>query len=91
MMLLSPGGLTGLEMSAAELHGLGYRLLADPQTALLAAFEAMQAYYTEMADGLAIRSRRHGDWKDLQDRLHDAIGLETLLDVERRTVEKPGG
>lgn len=88
MKLLPSGGLATLGMSADEMHGLGYRLLADPQTALLAAFEAMQAYYGEMVDKLGIHTRRTGDWKILQNQIHDTIGIETLLDVERRTVEK---
>jgi methylisocitrate lyase len=89
MMLMSPGGLAKIDMNAADLHALGYRILADPQTPLLAAFEAIRANYAEMAEAVAIRSRPASDWEDLQEDLHDVIGLDTLLEVERRTVEKP--
>jgi len=87
MLLLAPGGLAALAMTPAELHGMGYRLLVDTSTPLLAAYEAMRAVYTELADGFAIRSRPQADWPHLQAELHDSIGLETLLAVERRTVE----
>lgn len=89
MLLLRPGGLASFGMTPADMHALGYRILVDPATPLLAAFEAMRAVYAEMADGFALTSRPAEDWARLQDEQHDAIGLDRLLEVERRTVE-PG-
>ena len=88
MLICRPGGLAGLGLSLAEMHKLGYRLLVDPATPLLAAYEAMKAVYAEMADGFALRSRPTQDWERLQHEQHATIGLERLLEVERRTVEK---
>jgi len=91
MLLLAPGGLAALAMTPAELHALGYRLLVDTSTPLLAAFEAMRATYGELADGFAVRSREPAAWTGLQAELHNVIGLESLLAVERRTVEHEDG
>jgi methylisocitrate lyase len=87
MLLLKPGGLANFDMSLEDMGSLGYRLLADPATPLTAAYEAMRAVYTEMADGFTMTSRPTADWGGLQDDMHDTIGLEELLAVERRTVE----
>lgn len=88
MLLLPPGGLAALDMTPADMHGIGYRILVDTATPLLAAYEAMRAVYRELADGFAVRSRPLGDWEDLQAQQHETIGLERLLEIERRTVEK---
>ncbi|MDP6563416.1 MAG: isocitrate lyase/PEP mutase family protein [Alphaproteobacteria bacterium] len=90
MLLLPAHGVAALDLTAVELRSLGYCLLVTPVTPLLAAYEAMRAVYAELADGFAIRSRPVADWQRLQDELHDTIGLEDLLAVERRTVEPPG-
>jgi hypothetical protein len=55
---------------------------------LSAAYEAMRGVYNEMADGFTLTSRPVADWGKLQDDIHETIGLEHLLEVERRTVEK---
>ena len=70
------------------MHAIGFRILVDPAAPLLAAYEAMRAVYAELADGFAIRSRSPADWEALQHAQHATIGLERLLEVERRTVEK---
>ncbi len=88
MLLLGPGGLANFDMSLDDMAGLGYRILADPSTPLTAAYEAMRDVYAEMANGFALTSRPPGDWRKLQDDMHETIGLEHLLEVERRTVEK---
>lgn len=87
MHLCRPGGLAALGLSLAEMHALGYRILVDPSAPLLAAYEAMRAAYAELADGFAIRSRPPAAWETLQHALHETIGLDRLLEVERRTVE----
>ena len=88
MLICRPGGLARMGLSMAELHGMGYRLLVDPATPLLAAYEAMKAIYAEMAKDFTVRSRPVADWERLQHEQHETIGLETLLEVERRTTEK---
>jgi len=41
--LVRRGGLAGLDMTLGDLGGLGYRIVADPSTPLLAAYEALWA------------------------------------------------
>ncbi|MDP6406111.1 MAG: isocitrate lyase/PEP mutase family protein [Alphaproteobacteria bacterium] len=88
MLLLRPGGLASLDMTPAEMRALGFCLLIDASTPLLAAYEAMRGVYAEMADGFAVRSRPLEDWRDLQEAQHATIDLQRLLDIETRTVEK---
>ena len=90
MYMTLQGGLSAIGHSANELHQLGYRLVVDPATPLLAAFEAMRCAYREIAAwqphpalGAA------GGEREIQVRIHDVIGLEALLDIERKTVEHP--
>ena len=75
-------------MTPGEMHGLGYRIIVDPITPLLAAFEAMKGIYDELAGDFAVRSRPPEAWHGLQDSLHSVIELEKLLAIEKETVEK---
>ena len=70
-----------------ELTGLGIRLVVDAQTPLLAMHRALRDCYASMlecepdplvGDSIAAENKA----------LQQSIGLETLLDVERRTVER---
>ena len=73
--------------SLADLGALGYRIVADPSTPLLAAYEAWKAVYAELADGFgAGRPRR--EWGPTEKEMLGVIGLERLLAIERATVEK---
>jgi methylisocitrate lyase len=87
MYLTRRGGLAGLGMSLADLGGLGYRIVADPSTPLLAAYEAWKAIYADLRDGFgAGRPRR--DWDPLEKEMLGVIELDKLLAIERTTVEK---
>jgi methylisocitrate lyase len=88
MLLTGGGGLAGLDMTPAELHGLGFRILVDAMTPLLAAFEAMRAVYQETAGDFTLRSRPVADWKVATDALHEVIGLARLIAIEKDTVEQ---
>jgi methylisocitrate lyase len=87
MYLTGRGGLAGLGMTLADLGGLGYRIVADPTTPLLAAYEAWQRTYADLraAFGAGTPAR---DWGPLERDMLGVIGLEKLLAVERATVEK---
>ena len=87
MYLTGRGGLAGLGMTLADLGGLGYRIVADPSTPLLAAYEAWQRTYADLraAFGAGTPAR---DWGPLEKDMLGVIGLEKLLAVERATVEK---
>ena len=88
MYLAGRGGLAGLGMTLSELGSLGYRIVADPGTALLAAFSAWKQVYADLADDFGASARPSEDWGALEHEMLDVIGLERLLEVERRTVEK---
>ncbi len=69
------------------LAGLGYRIVADPSTPLLAAYEAWKKTYADLVDGFgAGRPRR--DWGPLEKEMLGVIELDRLLAIERTTVEK---
>lgn len=88
--ILKPGGLASLDMTAADLHACGFRLLIDPATPLLAAYEAMKNIYAELAaNGFAIRSRPQEEWTRLQKEQHRTVDLNMLIEIEKRTTEKP--
>ena len=75
-------------LSLAEMHDLGFRILADANTALLAAYEAWAAYYKEVAKSFTIASRSPEHWEKIEHAMQGAIGLEAMLEIERRTVER---
>lgn len=88
MYMTLGGGLTAGGMSVQDLHAAGYRLLVDPASPLLAAYAAMRASYRAMAAGDADPTAATPQAAaELQKLIHHTIGLETLLNIERRTVE----
>jgi len=90
MYLTRRGGLAGLGMTLSDLGGLGYRIVADPSTALLAAYAAWKKVYEDLADGFGTKTKASADWGPLERDLFVVIELEKLLAVERATVEKRG-
>jgi 2-methylisocitrate lyase-like PEP mutase family enzyme len=88
MYLAGRGGLAGTEITLEELGRLGYKIVADPQTALLAAFGAWKQVYTDLARGFGSNAPAR-DWGALEAEMLEVIGLEKLLDVERHTTEMP--
>jgi methylisocitrate lyase len=89
MFMTGPAGLSSSEMSLSELAGLGVRLVVDPSTPLLAAYQALRNSYAAIAAGRpdpafatadAARAQQHA--------LHGTIGLPAMLAIERRTVER---
>jgi 2-methylisocitrate lyase-like PEP mutase family enzyme len=91
MYLAARGGLAGTGMTLQELGDLGYRIVADPGTPLLAAYAAWKKVYAEMADGFGAGAPATQDWSALERDMFGVIGLEKLLEVERRTVETGAG
>lgn len=65
------------------LSALGYRLFVDAQTPLMAMHHALVNCYARLRDG-----RPDPALAGEQARVHETIGLEILLDIERRTVER---
>jgi 2-methylisocitrate lyase-like PEP mutase family enzyme len=88
--ILKPGGLASLDMSLEDLASCGFKLLIDPATPALAAYEAMKKVYVELADsGFAVRSRPQDDFTHLQKEQQASIDIDKLIEIERRTTEKP--
>lgn len=75
-------------MTRAELHKLGYRLLVDASTPFMAAHKVWREAYAAMAKGESVPSLGRGGAKAEQEMLHKTIGLDDMLEIERRTVEK---
>lgn len=86
MYLTGRGGLAGTGMTLAELGALGFRIVADPSTPLLAAFAAWKQVYADLAAGFGVGAKA-ADWGPLEKELHQVIDIEKLLAVERATVE----
>ncbi len=87
MYLAGRGGLAGSGMTLADLGALGFRIVADPSTPLLAAFAAWKKVYADLARASA-RARRRPTGARSSTTCSGVIELEKLLAVERRTVEK---
>ena len=88
MYLTSRGGLASLGMTLSDLGALGYRIVADPQTPLLAAYAAWKKTYDDLARGFGVESGGQPEWEPLEKQMLATIGIEKLLAVERATVEK---
>ncbi len=87
MYLAGRGGLAGLGMTLADLAALGYKIIADPSTPLLAAYATWKKVYADLANGFGAGLAEKPDWGPTERDMLDVIGLEKLLAVERATVE----
>jgi 2-methylisocitrate lyase-like PEP mutase family enzyme len=86
LFYLMLGGIASIGLSIAELGKLGYKLVIDSVTPFLARQKAMRLSYEALARGLADPTVG-GDIGDEVRRIHELIGLDELLAIERRTVE----
>jgi methylisocitrate lyase len=87
MYLAGRGGLAGLGMSLPDLGALGYKIVADPSTPLLAAFVAWKKVYADLAEDFG-GAQPKTDWSPVEHEMLTVIGIDTLLAVERATVER---
>lgn len=87
MYLAGRGGLAGLGLTLADLGRLGYKIVADPSTPLLAAYAAWKKVYQELADGFGANVATKPDWSPVEKDMLAVIDLEKLLAIERATVE----
>ncbi len=81
------GGVDSMGMTLEELGGLGYRFVCDAITPLYARQKALRLCYEALAKGLPDPTLA-GNYKEEDHMIHQAIGLEQLLEIERRTVER---
>ncbi len=87
MYMILGAGISRIGVTIPELFGMGYRLFVDPVMPLLAMHRALRDSYGALARGEAdplvgVEGRAE------QERMHGTIGLEELLEIERRTVER---
>lgn len=88
MYMVPANGITVSSIPVADLAALGYRLIVDPVTPLLAMHRALRLSYQALHAGLTdptIGAKGVLEQRDI----HAVIGLENLLEIERRTVEIP--
>ncbi len=85
-MFMTPGGgLAAAGLGMAELEAMRVRLVVDPTTPILAMHRAIRDSYAAILQGVA--DPLVGGTIEAEDKaLKVSIGLETLLEVERRTV-----
>ena len=86
MLITNVGGVPGIGISIEELSSLGYRLIVDPVTPLLAAHHAMRNSYAAIAAGRP-DPLVGGAERAEQAMIHSTIDLESLLEIERRTFD----
>ncbi|MGD9805526.1 MAG: oxaloacetate decarboxylase [Hyphomicrobiaceae bacterium] len=88
MLLTSDDRRRALGLSLDELGSLGYRLICDASTPLMVIHKALRDCYAAMARDEMDPTLGESGAKAEQELVHKTIGLETMLAVERRTVEK---
>ncbi len=88
MLLLSDDGRAATGLSLDDLGRLGYWLVCDASTPLMAMHKALRECYVAMAKGEPPPNLGRGGAKAEQEIVRETIGLEAMLAVERATVEK---
>lgn len=86
MYMVPVGGITASGIPMADLASLGYRLIVDPATPLLAMHRALRLSYQALRAGMADPTVGAEGAREQRD-IHTAIWLDKLLEIERRTVE----
>ena len=87
LVLLSMAHRAGSGLTLKDLGGLGYKIVADPSTPLLAAFVAWKKVYADLAQDFG-SAQPKTDWSPVEHEMLKVIDIEKLLAVERATVEK---
>ena len=85
--LTTDGQLKKMSLTKDDLTALGFRLLVDPVTPVLVLHEALKRCYRAIASGNSDAQLGHGGLKVELDAVHQTIGLEQMLAIERQTVE----
>lgn len=88
LMFMTPGGgLKAAGFTMSDMERLGIRLVVDPTTPILAMHRALRDSYAAIMKGEA-DPLVGGTLQAEDEALKQSIGLETLLEVERRTTER---
>ena len=87
MYMVPTGGLGAIGMPIPELVARGFSLIVDPGTPFFAMAHALRLSYAALKAGRIDPTL--GTTAVAEEQLvHQAIGLQELLDIERRTVER---
>lgn len=87
MFMTGSGGMAASPLAKAELSALGFRLIVDSMTPFLAMHKALRASYASLLRGENDPNLGSAPASE-QERVHETIGLEGMLALERRTVER---
>lgn len=85
MHVVGPGSFHGMGISQQELEALGYRLLVDASTPLLAVHRALREAYGAIAAASADPLLGENPMEEHMEMLR-TVDIERLLEIERRTV-----
>jgi len=88
MAMLTDGGLKAMRMTKTDLAALGFRLFVDPVTPLLVLHKTLRQCYQTLAQGDPAAPFGADSVKGEHKALHDTIGLDAMLAIERATVER---
>src|SRR5215469_3042878 len=86
--LTTDGQLKRMGLTKDNVISLGFRLLVDPVTPVLVFHEALKRCYQAIAAGDSEALLGHRGLRAELDGLHETIGLEQMLAIERQTVEQ---
>jgi len=86
MCMVPVQGISGFGMSQAELAAQGFKLIVDPVTPLLAMTAALRRCYEALRNGESDPTVG-ADAPAQELAILDVIGLDAMLEIERRTVE----
>ena len=85
MYMSYPGGIMGMPHTTPEMHALGYRIIVDPTTPLVAAFAALRNCYRRIGQHpSAVIDGGVETAKEIEADIHSLIDLESLLKMESR-------
>lgn len=85
--MVPTGGLAAIGARVDELGAMGYRLVLDPATPFFAMARALRLSYAALRAGTIDPTvGTHG--VDEEKQVFAAIGLDEMLEIERRTVER---
>lgn len=82
------GGLQGTGMTLDELASLGCRLFVDSAHPFLAGYRAWKQCYESMTKDMLDPGMSAEEAKAVDKEMKETIGLEAMLEIEKRTVEK---
>jgi 2-methylisocitrate lyase-like PEP mutase family enzyme len=87
MFMTGAGGLQKWGTTADELAAAGYRLLVDPSSPLLCAYQAIRRAYESLLQSHTVPFAP-GEVETISHQLNTTIRLPAYWELERRTVEK---